>query len=440
MAIPQVAIIGRANVGKSTLFNRITRTRSAIVNNTSGVTRDRMYSRVETFDKPFVLIDTGGIDVDSQDEIEVQIKEQALFALESSSIILFMVDGKEGLQPQDHEVIQLLRKSEKDFFLVVNKLDRNDFEDGFLEFTQLGVERTFAISAEHGNGVVSLMETVVDLLSEFTELDEAEESVRVAIIGKPNAGKSSLINKILNKKRCIVSPIPGTTRDAVDSPLISEGKHYILIDTAGIRKKGKTRQLLDKFSVIMALKAMERADVVVLLLDAKTGVTDQDATIAGYAYERGRACLIVANKWDLIENKEEHYSFLLDQIKNRLKFLDFAPILTISSKTGQGIHKLFPKIQEVYKEYSRQVPTGQLNSCFERAVRKNPMSLFRGKFLKLYYTTQVKNRPPTFRCFVNYPKGIHFSYQRYLANTLRKTFGFTGTPVRLIFSPRSSQE
>ncbi len=440
MAVPVVVIIGRANVGKSTLFNKLTQNRSAIVNGTPGVTRDRLYERTEWSGRPVIVVDTGGIDFDAAGDLENQVKEQACIAQEEADCIVFVVDSKTGCTPQDREVIQQVRKSGKPLFVAVNKVDDPVRDEDLYDFYQMGSDKVFPISAEHGHGVLELMEALAEAMPEAVEEPESGDAVRVAIVGKPNAGKSSIVNRLLNSDRCIVSPRPGTTRDAVDSKLTWGGKEFLLIDTAGIRKKGKTRQLLEKFSVIMALRAMDRCDIVVLVLDATEGITDQDATIAGYAFDRGRGCVLAANKWDLLDEPKKAYPEFVARVRDKLKFLEFAPVLSVSAKTGRGLEKLLPAVEKAYKEYSRSISTGRLNDCFERAIRKNPMSSYRGKFLKLFYTTQVKSRPPTFRCFVNYPKGVHFSYRRYLANSLRKDFGFSGTPLRLLFTARKEGE
>ncbi|MCH8207839.1 MAG: ribosome biogenesis GTPase Der [Nitrospinae bacterium] len=438
MPIPTVAIIGRANVGKSTLFNKICKKRSSIVNDTPGVTRDRVYGKAEWFGKSFMLADTGGIDLDGDGEVEVQVREQADFALEEAEIIIFVVDGRQGLTPQDKEVVEKIRRSGKPLFLAVNKIDDPRMEDLALEFHQLGIENTFPVSAEHGHGISFLLEAVAEQIPGSLPAEEVPKGIKVAVIGKPNVGKSTLINQLLHSNRCIVSATPGTTRDTVDIPLEVDGKQYDLIDTAGIRRKGKTRKLLDKFSVIMALKALERCDIAVLMIDAVDGVSDQDAVIAGYAFDKGAGCIIAANKWDLVDPEETSKSSFEEIIRTKLRFLEFAPIITLSAKTGMGVEKFFPEVDRVYKEYSKRVSTASLNECFMKAIEKNPMSGYRGKFLKLFYATQVKNCPPTFKCFINYPEGVHFSYRRYLINRLRRDFGFQGAPVRLIFSSRHS--
>ena len=436
---PLVAIIGRANVGKSTLFNRLVRKRSAIVNDTPGVTRDRIYGRSEWLGCSFMVVDTGGVDVDGVDEIEHQVVEQAHLAQEEADAIIFVADKNQGVTPQDREVIGRVRKSGKPFFLAVNKVDHRKHEQELFEFAGMGVENIYPISAEHGDGVADLLD---DLVSDLPTADVPEalgSTIRVAVVGRPNVGKSSLINKLLRSTRCIVSDIPGTTRDAIDTSLEFNGKNFLLVDTAGIRRKGRTKQVLDKFSVIMALKALDRCDIAVILVDGSEGITDQDATIAGYAYERGRGCVIAVNKWDLTKAREITIEDIERQVKDKFKFLDFAPVMVLSVKTGRGVDKLLPRVELICAEYVRNIPTVRLNECLERAVAKNPISSYRGKFVKMFYSVQIKNRPPTFKCFINYPQGIHFSYERYLINSLREMFGFSGTPVRLVFSGKSDR-
>ena len=439
MTVPLIAIVGRANVGKSTLFNKLVGRRSAIVNNQRGVTRDRNYGISECFGRNFYVVDTGGVDINPQSNLEPFVAEQAEMAMEEADVVLFVADYLQGLTPQDKEVIQNLRQSGKPFFVAVNKVDKQTIESSVYEFSELGVDQVYPISAEHSIGIGDLMEAVV---ADFP-LEQGEETspdeIRLAIIGRPNVGKSSLVNSLLNTQRCIVSEIPGTTRDAVDSHLKYEGTTFVLVDTAGIRRKGKTVQLIEKFSVIMALKAIERCDITVLVIDVNEGVTEQDATIAGYALDAGRGCIVAVNKWDLAKKNGLNYKEFSKSLREKLKFLDFAPVFAVSAKTGYNLPKIFENARTVFEEYTRNIQTSLLNECFELAIRKNPMSQYRGKFLKMYYSTQVKNRPPTFRCFVNYPDGIHFSYRRYLTNSLRKAFGFTGAPVRLFFSRRNER-
>ncbi len=441
--LPIVAIIGRANVGKSTLFNRLTGTRRSIVNDRSGVTRDRIYGQVTSYNKPFIIIDTGGIDLDGGGTIENQVLVQGDIAIAEADAVVFIADGRQGPTPQDEEVIQKLRKSGKPFYIGVNKIDSQKQELDSHEFFKLGLTEVYPISAEHGLGIDDLMTPLVEALPLHEVVEEKQQGIRLAIIGRPNVGKSSLINRLLMQDRCIVSEIPGTTRDSVDTVLKFEDSSFILTDTAGIRRKGKTRHVLEKFSVIMALKVLERSDIAVLLIDAVEGVTDQDATIAGYAHEEGRGVILCVNKWDLASSEDLDWKEVEAGIRNKLKFLEFAPIMPISARTGKGLPRFLPEVERVYKEYTKTISTSRLNDCFAKAIQRRPMSSFRGRFLKLFYATQIKNRPPTFQCFVNYPEGIHFSYERYLLNSLRSSFGFEGTPIRLLFAsrhPGSSRE
>lgn len=435
MKTPIIAIVGRANVGKSTLFNKLTQSRSAIVNDTPGVTRDRMYGAGEFENRHVLVVDTGGVDVDTANSIELQVVEQSQWARKEADRVIVVVDNQTGLTGPDREMISQVRKSGKPLFLAVNKVDSPSHHFILPEFSELGLENTFPVSAEHGHGLYELIEAVSNSLPEpEVDIGSNEDDIRIAVIGKPNVGKSSLINKLLKSERCIVSDIPGTTRDAIDTFLEWNGRRFVLVDTAGIRRKGKTQKILDKFSVIMALKALDRSDVAVLVLDSTKSVTDQDATVAGYALDRGKACLILGNKWDLSKEKEISFEAFEERVRYKFKFLEFAPIVTVSAKTGLRVEKILPQVENIYDEYSRTIPTASLNECFERAVQKNPMSNYRGKFMKIFYAAQVKKHPPTFKCFLNYPQGVHFSYRRYLINSLRKTFGFSGTPVRLILA------
>ena len=433
-----VAIIGRANVGKSTLFNKIIGKKTAIVNNTRGVTRDRNYGIADWYGKTFWTVDTGGIDFAGENDFEPLIAEQAEFAKEEADCVIFVVDCRQGMTPQDREVIETVRKTGKPLFLAVNKVDNPETESMAYEFAKIGIENMFSVSAEHGYGLMELMEGVAETIPENNPIEIDENEIRVAIVGRPNVGKSSLVNNLLDTYRCIVSNKPGTTRDAIDSPIESDGQKYVLIDTAGIRRKGKTVQTLEKFSVIMSLKALDRCHVAVLVIDGDEGITDQDASIAGYAIDKGRSCIVLVNKWDLAQKKYKNFEEFQEYVQNKLKFLDFAPLFAVSAKTGYNLPLFFPQINQVFGEYSKRLATGPLNDCLHKAVEKNPLSHFRGKFIKLFYSAQVRNCPPTIRCFVNFPQGIHFSYKRYLTNSLRKKFGFKGTPVRLVFSRKKS--
>ena len=434
MSSPIIAIVGRANVGKSTLFNKLTQSRSAIVNDTPGVTRDRIYGSADMGNRSALIVDTGGVDVDQNNPIELQVVEQGRWARGEADCVIIVADNQEGLTPYDREMVDEIRKSGKPYVLAVNKVDSPSHHHILPEFNKLGVQYLLPVSAEHGHGLYELIETVSRLLPEYVEPEVDSNAIRVAVIGKPNVGKSSLINKLLNSERCIVSNIPGTTRDSIDTLLQANGQDFVLVDTAGIRRKGKTKQVLDKFSVIMALRALDRCDVAILLLDGVEMVTDQDATIAGYALDRGKGCVIIGNKWDLTREKEITFEAFEDNVRYRLKFMEFAPILTVSAKSGMRVDKILPQAEKVFEEYSRRISTGPLNDCFEKAIQRNPMSSYRGKFLKMFYATQIKSKPPTFKCFLNFPEAIHFSYKRYLVNSIRKTFGLIGTPVRLILS------
>jgi GTP-binding protein len=434
MSSPIIAIVGRANVGKSTLFNKLTQSRSAIVNDTPGVTRDRIYGSADMGNRSALIVDTGGVDVDQNNPIELQVVEQGRWARDEADCVIIVADNQEGLTPYDRDMVDEIRKSGKPYVLAVNKVDSPSHHHILPEFNRLGVQYLLPVSAEHGHGLYELIETVSRLLPEYVEPEVDSNAIRVAVIGKPNVGKSSLINKLLNSERCIVSNIPGTTRDSIDTFLHANGQDFVLVDTAGIRRKGKTKQVLDKFSVIMALRALDRCDVAILLLDGVEMVTDQDATIAGYALDRGKGCVIIGNKWDLTREKEITFEAFEDNVRYRLKFMEFAPILTVSAKSGMRVDKILPQAEKVFEEYSRRISTGPLNDCFEKAIQRNPMSSYRGKFLKMFYATQIKSKPPTFKCFLNFPEAIHFSYKRYLVNSIRKTFGLIGTPVRLILS------
>jgi len=429
-----IAIVGRANVGKSTLFNKLTQSRTAIVNDTPGVTRDRIYGTADLGNRIAMIVDTGGIDVDQDNPIELQVVEQGKWARNESDCVIVVVDNQAGLMPHDREMVDEIRKSGKPFVVVVNKIDSPTQHHIHPDFNALGTGNLLPVSAEHGHGLYELIETLAELLPENLEQKQKNKGIRIAVIGKPNVGKSSLINKLLNSDRCIVSNIPGTTRDSIDTFLQANGQDFVLVDTAGIRRKGKTKKLLDKFSVIMALKALDRCDVAILLLDAMEAVTDQDATVAGYALDRGKGCIIIGNKWDLMRENEISFEDFERKVRHRLKFLEFAPIITVSAKSGMRIDKILPQTEKVFLEYSKRITTSQLNDCFEKAIQRNPMSSYRGKFLKMFYATQIKSKPPTFKCFLNFPEAIHFSYRRYLVNSIRKKFGLMGTPIRLILS------
>ena len=434
--MPIVAIVGRPNVGKSTLFNRILGQRKAIVEDFPGVTRDRNYAEVTRFDRPFTLIDTGGFEPVSEDRLLVQMREQSQLAVEEADLIIFLADGREGLTASDREVAQMLRRVEKPVLYVVNKIDGERQETAVAEFYALGVDELLSISAEHGRGIGELMDAVMEQLPPAAAPAADQEQIRLAIIGRPNVGKSSLVNRLLGQERVVANPAAGTTRDSVDTLFVHNQKNYLLIDTAGIRRKGKVSQALEKYSVIQALKAMDRAHVVLVVIDAVEGVTDQDLTVAGYAYEKGRAVILVVNKWDAVAKDNKTHGRYVEELRRRFKFLSFAPILFVSALSGQRVNTVMTEVEKVAAEFNRRVPTAQLNQVLGDAVKKHPPALFQGQRMKFFYATQTAVRPPTFVCFVSRAEGIHFSYERFLSNHLREAFGFAGSPLKLLFRDR----
>jgi GTP-binding protein len=437
--LPVVAIVGRPNVGKSTLFNRIFGRRKAIVEDIPGVTRDRNYAEVTRFDTPFTLIDTGGFEPVSEERLLVQMREQSQLAVEEADVILFVVDVQQGLTPSDIEVAGMLRRVSKPVLYVVNKVDGDRQEGGLPEFYALGVDVVYPVSAEHGRGIDDLMDAVLALLPPAPAPAEPGEEIRLAVVGRPNVGKSSLVNRLLGFERMVANPQAGTTRDSVDTPFAYNRKRYVLIDTAGIRRKGKVSQKLEKYSVVQALKAMDRADVVLVVIDAEDGVTDQDVTVAGYAYEKGRAVILVVNKWDRLTKDNATLGKFVEELRRTFKYLPFAPILFVSALTGQRVNKIMAEVEKVAQEYVRKIPTPQLNKVLSEAVRDHQPPVVQGKRLKFFYITQDGTRPPSFVIFVNRAEGVHFSYERYLGNKLREAFGFTGTPLRLYFKDRERQ-
>lgn len=431
-----VAIVGRPNVGKSTLFNRILGKRKAIVEDYPGVTRDRNYAEVTRYDVPFTLVDTGGFEPVSEERLLVQMREQSQLAVEEADIILFVLDGRQGLTPSDIEVGNMLRRVKKPVFFVINKIDGDRQEEILSEFYSLGVDEFYPVSAEHGRGMSDLMTALVDLLPDAPAEQVVEDETRLAVIGRPNVGKSSIVNRLLGFDRVVANPTAGTTRDSVDTPFTFNDKPYTLIDTAGIRRKGRVSQKLEKFSVIHSMKGMDRAHVVLVVIDATEGVTDQDVTIAGYAYEKGRAVILVVNKWDLVEKDNKTMGQFREKIRMAFKFLPFAPVIFVSAMTGQRVNKIMGVVETVSGEFNRRIPTGSLNRVLEEAERGHAPPMFQGKRIKLFYATQTSVRPPSFVIFVNRADGIHFSYHRYLTNKFREAFGFEGVPLRLNFKDR----
>ncbi len=436
---PILAIVGRPNVGKSTLFNRISGGKKAIVYNEPGVTRDRNYADVIWEKSSFALIDTGGFEPVSKDRMFVQMREQCQLAMEEADVVLFVMDGKEGLTPSDQEIADILRCLNKPVFYIVNKIDGPQKEEKVFEFYELGVDNLFSISAEHGYGLNELMDEVMEVLPGTIEAERDGDATKVAMLGRPNVGKSSLINRILGYKRVIVDEAPGTTRDAIDTRFERDGKGYTLIDTAGIRRKSRISLRLEKYSIIEALRTIDRCHVALLLLDSKEGVTDQDARIGGFIHEKGKGCILVVNKWDLIEKDSQTIVRFEKKIYEDLKYLSYVPILFISALTGQRVKKVLDTIDRVAEEAEKRIPTSPLNKALEGWVKRFPPPSYRTRQVKLNYITQVSVAPPTFLIYTNFPEGIHFSYERYLTNKMRETFGFKGVPIRLQFRKKRKE-
>jgi GTPase len=438
-----IAIVGRPNVGKSTLFNRIGRRNRALVGDLPGITRDRNYARIEWEGKTFTIVDTGGYVTLDSSGMEDLTRDQILLALDEADGILFVADGRSGIHPEDSFLVDLLRRTSKPIFLAVNKIDGPEQNRNIADFYELGLDRLYPISASHGYGVGELLTDLAEFLPETApDLEEDGDTgeIRVAIVGRPNVGKSTLVNHLLGEQRVIVSPSPGTTRDAVDSMLERGGRRYLLIDTAGIRRKGKTRERLEKVSVLRALQSIDRSHVSVLLIDPLEGITDQDLHIAGYVQERYRACIIGVNKWDALEKDGKQAARFLEGVRERFRFSPFAPLLTFSALTGNRVAKIIPTVRDVFEQYSQRITTGILNRGLEQALQHHEPPVVKGRRLKFYYATQASTRPPTFVLFCNYPDSIHFSYERYLTNQFRDAFGLTKTPIRLVFRGRERKE
>ena len=441
MSNPIVAIIGRPNVGKSTFFNYIIGERKSIVKDTPGVTRDRIYGDSEWRGRRFTLIDTGGIEPKSEDDILVQMRTQAQIAMDTADVIIFITDIQQGVTADDYEVASMLRRTKKPVILVCNKADRiGEVPSELYEFYNLGLGDPYAVSSLNKLGTGEVLDAVYEHFPEDDDEDKDHEYISVAVIGKPNAGKSSLINRILGEKRLIVSNVAGTTRDAIDSKFENKYGKYIFIDTAGIRRKSKIEEDIERYSIIRAKTSIEKADVCILVIDALEGVTDQDAKIAGEAHESGKGVIILVNKWDAVEKETGSLEKYKQDVYTKLAYLDYAPILFVSALTGQRVDKLFDMINSVNSENSKRVTTGLLNEVINEAITLVQPPSDKGRRLKLYYATQVSTRPPTFVVFCNSVKLFHFSYQRYIENQLRKHFGFEGTPVRVIPREKSNKE
>jgi len=440
MAKPIVAIVGRPNVGKSTFFNYVTGKRISIVEDTPGVTRDRIYAEAEWRGRKFTLIDTGGIEPYTEDKIMQQMKRQAEIAIETADVILFMVDAKAGLTASDSEIATMLRKTSKPVVVVVNKVDSvGDLPPEVYEFYNLGIGDINSISSVHGLGIGDLLDVVYQYLPEDDTEQYDEDVIRVAVIGKPNAGKSSLINRILNEERVIVSDIPGTTRDAIDTYAEIGDDKFVFIDTAGIRRKSKVTENIERYSIIRSWTAVERADVCIIMIDAEDGVTEQDTKIAGYAHEQGKASIIAVNKWDLIHKETGTLEEYRKKVAEGLGFMQYAPIVFISAKTGQRVERLYELIKYVNDQAAQRLTTGMLNDIVNEAVAMVQPPSDKGKRLKIYYMTQTGTKPPTFVVFVNNEELMHYSYLRYLENQLRKNFGFEGTPIKFIVREKGGE-
>ena len=439
MAKPIVAMVGRPNVGKSTLFNKVAGKRISIVEDTPGVTRDRVYADADWLSYNFTIIDTGGIEPERDDIIVKQMRRQANIAIETADVIVFIVDGKEGLTPADNEVANMLRKSKKPVVLVVNKVDSMKDENNAWEFYNLGIGDPVTISAAQGLGLGDMLDKVVEHFPKFTGEENEDEYIRIAMLGKPNVGKSSLINKLLGEERVIVSNIPGTTRDAIDSTIENEFGKFILIDTAGIRRKSKVKEEIERYSVIRSLTAIERADVCILMIDATEGVTEQDEKIIGHAHEMRKAIMVIVNKWDLIEKDTKTLDKYKKDLQGSLKFLSYAEYLFISALTGQRTHKVLEMAKKCYDNYNKRIGTGVLNDVVNKAILMKEPPVIALKRLKVYYATQVATKPPKFVFFINDNQSRHFSYERYLENQIRDSFDFKGTGIQIEYRERKDK-
>lgn len=440
MSKPIVAVVGRPNVGKSTLFNKLVGKRLAIVEDSPGVTRDRLYGTAEWQGEEFLLIDTGGIEPNTDDSLLLHMRKQAQIAIDTASVILFVTDVKSGVTAQDSEIAPMLLRSGKPIILVVNKVDATgETPLEVYDFYSLGLGEVFPISSVHGHGTGDLLDEVVKHLPKSSEDEQDEERIPVAVIGRPNVGKSSLVNRILGEERMIVADIAGTTRDAVDSDVDSEFGKFTMIDTAGLRRRGKVEDGIERYSVLRSLAAVERARVAVILIDATEGFSEQDSKVAGFAHEQGKACIIAVNKWDAVEKDDKTMAKERKKLENDFSFMKYAPIIFISAKTGQRLGKLMELIDYVDKQNAMRITTGVLNKILADATARVQPPTDRGRRLKIYYITQVSTRPPTFACFINDKKLFHFSYQRYLENQIRETFGLQGTPIKILPRERGEQ-
>jgi GTP-binding protein len=440
-----VALVGRPNVGKSTMFNMLCKARKALVEDTPGLTRDRNYAEVTLGDKSFLIVDTGGFEPTSDDVMLSQMRTQTIVAVEQADVIVYIGDGKVGVTPSDHEVVRTLQQTDKKILYAVNKIDSEKQENLAVDFYSLGVEQIFPVSAMTGYGFSDFLDTLLEEIpEEEPSLSQAEPTekplVKVAVVGRPNVGKSTLINLLLGEERLVANPEPGTTRDAIDTTVRHYGKDYLFIDTAGIRRRSRIVDRVEKFSVIKAFRSIDRAEIVLLMLDSREGVTDQDARIAGYAFEKGRGVILVLNKWDLIPKDNTTIDRYIAHVRDSLKYLQYAPILTISALEGTRAVKLFNLIDDIEAKYRKRINTAELNKFLEETLVSHPPGMHRkSKRIKIYYVTEVRTAPPTFMFFCNYPESIHFSYKRFLENRLREVFDFAGSPLRLVFKKRQGK-
>ena len=436
MAIPVMAIVGRPNVGKSTLFNRIIGSRLAIVEDRPGITRDRIYAPAEWLSKPFRVVDTGGLEVGEVDEITKRIRAQVELAIDEAQAIVFVVDGLAGPTPADEEIAQWLRTSNKPVVIAVNKLDNPQRNALVYDFYSLGFAEVTAISAEHSTGIGDLLDAVFAHFPTGEGEEADDDAIRMAVIGRPNVGKSSLVNSLLGEDRVLVNDVAGTTRDAIDTELEWEGQSFVIMDTAGMRKRGKVYEATEKYSVLRALRAIDRSDVAVLVIDGKDGIIEQDKHIAGYALEAGKAIIVAVNKWDIVEKDEKTAQEFEKKFRSQFPFLAWAPIIFVSAKTGRRVERVLETVAQAAENHAMRISTSTVNALIQDAVAITPPPTDRGKRLKILYATQVSVKPPTFAIFVNHAELMHFSYERYLENKLREAFGFAGTPIRLVIRQR----
>jgi len=440
MPKPIVAIVGRPNVGKSTLFNRIVGGRLAIVEGIPGVTRDRLYQDAEWTGRRFTLVDTGGLDFFEDNELISNVRKQAELAIDEADVIMFVVDARAGITSNDEEVAGILRKAEKPLVLVANKVEQYDGRQDFLEFYRLGLGEPIPVSASEGLNTGDMMDAVVSHFPDSIEEEEDKDSIRIAVIGRPNVGKSSLVNKILGQERVIVSDIPGTTRDAIDTLFVHGDRRYILVDTAGMRRRSRIDLSTEKYSVIRSLRAVDRSDVVLMVIDAVDGVTEQDKKIAGYAHDQGKSSIIVVNKWDLIEKDDRTSDRYTTQVREELGFMKYSPVVFVSALSGQRVTKILQVVDTVAENYSLRVSTPGLNNLIRESMLQSPPPSHKTRRLKIYYASQNGVKPPKFTLFINDPDLAHFSYMRYLENQIRSAYGFQGTPIRLLLRRRNEKD